>query len=124
MVYNVGFMAKTNATEFYGQFAYKQNDTVPNTQDCESYCDQIMMSWYKDLKTGKLGCFYGEKIKLFEEMQENQMFSMDGTSAEKTPFAEQAKELKYEDLEFLVAKINSQTYILLHTIQQRRHMEG
>ena len=113
MVYNLGFLAKTPTFEFFGLFAYDPHAGTAAHQECISHCDQVAVSWYKDLKTGRLGCFTGEKISLFEESNST-IFASDTlfTAEEGKDFANQAKDLKYEDLSFLVNKINSQTYNL------------
>jgi len=105
MIYSTGFWARTPGYEFFGLFGYKYRNTSDEFYDCISFCDRTVGSWYTDRSTGKIGCFYAKKIKLFEEEEEEMIFN-EGTADEVT---KKLEDIKYEDLAFLVDKINSQT---------------
>jgi len=120
MVYNVAFMAQTKTMSFYGNFDYKVLRDSECGKQCDSYCDRTLASWYKDLTTGRLGCFYGHKVELFEnDDEETKLFSsrtsydtpLDDIPGLQPVIVEQLQEnnLKYEDLEFLVSLVNNQT---------------
>ena len=109
MIYNVGFWARSKSYEFFGQFAYKQREQMRSRHDCVSFCDRTVSSWYKDLKTGKLGCFYAYKIKVFGEEPKSNLFASRDEEENEQDLKKQIKGIKYEDLKFLVEKINSQT---------------
>lgn len=110
MVYNVGFMARAGSKEFFGQFAYTKLKNSPCDRDCISHCERTSVSWYRDLATGKMGCFYAEKITIFTRARETEgekaLFKID--KAPKNS-GKPKSEIKYEDLEFLVSKVNNQT---------------
>eukprot|EP01022_Parablepharisma_sp_SALTPOND_P009515 TRINITY_DN1394_c0_g1_i4.p1 TRINITY_DN1394_c0_g1~~TRINITY_DN1394_c0_g1_i4.p1 ORF type:complete len:561 (-),score=31.41 TRINITY_DN1394_c0_g1_i4:50-1732(-) len=105
MVYNVGFWARTPQHEFFGLFLFSNKPNKTNRYDCKSICDKTMTSWYKDRETGKVGCFYGEKVRVFDAEEEPKIFA----NPRKRRIDRQLQEIKYEDLEFLVEKVNSQT---------------
>jgi len=110
MVYNTAFMAKAGDKEFLAQFAYTKTEGASCDHECISYCNKTLTSWYRDLKTGRIGCFYGKKMGSLnmarETDDEKALFDVD-----KEDFGndELKPEIKYEDLEFLVNKINAQT---------------
>lgn len=106
-IYNIGFMARAAHREFYGQFAYEKVDDSPCNQQCVSYCDRTLPSWYKDLRTGRVGCFYASKVTLFNKGRE--------VNADKAILKPDKKDnnqtksdITYSDIEFLINKINAQ----------------
>ncbi|MDR3547544.1 MAG: hypothetical protein P4M11_04595 [Candidatus Pacebacteria bacterium] len=114
MIYNLGFMAKTDSFEFVANFDYNTKSGMRSRYDCVSHCGRTLGSWYKDLRTGKMGCFYAEKIQLFEDEAKKQQASFAQTGAglgeAVQSLSVQLRDIKYEDLAFLVDKINKQTY--------------
>ena len=109
MIYNVGFWARSRSHEFFGEFAYKERENMRSRHDCVSYCDRTQTSWYKDLNTGKLGCFYAYKMKVFEDKPKSNLFASRDDEENEKDLKKLIKGLKYEDLSFLIEKINSQT---------------
>lgn len=109
MIYNVGFLLRSPSYEFFGIFAYQLNEKMITRHDCVSFCDKVVASYYKDLNTGKLGCFSAKKIKLFEDTPKGKIFS----EKEAVKGVDKLKDIKYEDLSFLVESINKQTYFLV-----------
>ena len=110
MIYNVGFLLRTSTHEYFGSFAYTQRPNMKTRHDCISHCDRTFGSWYKDLGTGRLGCFYARKVQLFaapEPPQSPALAEVDDV-AMTASLMKQLKDIKYEDLEFLVKHINSQ----------------
>eukprot|EP00826_Nyctotherus_ovalis_P002900 TRINITY_DN10583_c0_g3_i1.p1 TRINITY_DN10583_c0_g3~~TRINITY_DN10583_c0_g3_i1.p1 ORF type:complete len:544 (-),score=121.28 TRINITY_DN10583_c0_g3_i1:145-1776(-) len=103
MLYNIGFWARTPGYEFFGFFGYRHRKNSDEFYDCVSHCDRIVGSWYTDRSTGRIGCFYGKKVKLFEEELELE------SSRKAEDVYDELDKIKYEDLAFLVDKINSQT---------------
>jgi len=105
MIYNIGFFARTESHEFMGYFMFGGYPSKANNYQCNSICDKIVTSWYKNRKLEKLGCFNAEKIKLFEPepviFKENENFD--------SLIENQLLNMKYEDIEFLLEKINENT---------------
>ena len=110
MIYNYEFQAQTLTKEFHGMFAMSDLVQTECGSVCMSYCNMTVQSWYTDLTTGRLGCFYGGKIKLFEGEDEGDSIFDTGSSSDSlfVPKSTQG-DIKYEDLEFFVSLINSQT---------------
>eukprot|EP00826_Nyctotherus_ovalis_P050925 TRINITY_DN6312_c0_g1_i1.p1 TRINITY_DN6312_c0_g1~~TRINITY_DN6312_c0_g1_i1.p1 ORF type:complete len:341 (+),score=80.45 TRINITY_DN6312_c0_g1_i1:190-1212(+) len=106
-VYNIGFMVRAAQKEFYGQFAYEKTDDSPCNQKCISYCDRTLASWYKDLKTGRVGCFYANKVTLFNKGRE---VNTDKAilKTERKSYNQTKTDINYNDIEFLINKINAQ----------------
>jgi hypothetical protein len=113
MIYNIGFMAKAGRREYFGQFAYEKGGDSPCDRECISYCNKTLTSWYRDLKTGRVGCFYAAKstntaVKKAREINdEKALFKVEESILEDD--GEEKEDIKYEQLEFLVSKINAQT---------------
>ena len=108
MIYSIGFWGRTPNYEFFGQFSFDQKQNNTDFYDCKSICGKIVDSWYIDRSTGKIGCFYGRKIKLFEdEYDEEEEEEIQNYKHKKEN--NNLDDIKYEDLKFLVDKINMQT---------------
>lgn len=121
MIYNVGFIAKAGDRFFIGQFDYLKSEKLPCEKQCISYCNRTLSSWYKDLSTGKIGCFTGKKFQLMDETEdEDELFNVNNKEIDDEW---DSSDVSYEDLKKLVEIIDSQVNKTWSTIKDPAHLD-